>query len=398
MDLRSMTVSLFRGGTSKGVFLRLPDLPTDVVERDTVALALLGSPDPMQLDGLGGTYSSTSKLMAIGTADEARRLGHDVPDGIQIAYLFAQVAIELPLVDWRGNCGNLTAAVASFAVFEGLVEPLSPITELSLYNINTQVRVTCRLPVRGGEPEEDGDFVMPGVPGAGARIDLVFHDPASAVTGVVLPTGNPHDVIEVGSHRITATIIDVTNPVVIVRAADLGVTGTELPSEFNGDQRLLDLVEAVRGEAAVRCGIVTTPGDAALASPAVPRVILVSPPSSHRLVSGATISAEAADFVVRTSSMGVIHHAFTGTGLLAAAAAAALPGTVFDLVGGIHSHGVRLAHPKGVVPLTAEVTPGSPQPLVHSVAVARTARRLMRGDAYPRRAAPAAEAPETQWS
>jgi 2-methylaconitate cis-trans-isomerase PrpF len=392
MQHGTIPVSLFRGGTSKGVFLRLGELPADSGERDSLALALLGSPDPMQLDGLGGTHSSTSKLMAVGTAAEARGAGYDVPDDIQIAYLFAQVAIDRPIVDWRGNCGNLTAAVGSYAVFEGLEHAAGSIAELRLFNLNTRVRVTCRLPVRRGVPLEDGDFVMPGVPGAGARIDLVFHDPASAITGLVLPTGKPLDEVDLGSRRIPATIIDVTNPVVIVRAADLGLAGTELPAELNRDRDLLDRIEALRGDAAVRCGIVATAADALLESPAVPRVILASPPTTHRLVSGECVAEDEADFVVRTSSMGVVHHAFTGTGLMAAAAAAALPGTVFDLVGGVRAHGVRFAHPKGVVSLTAEVTPGVPQPIVRSVTVARTARRLMRGDAFPRPSAPAGAA------
>jgi len=376
-------VSIYRGGTSKGVFLRLAELPAAASDRDALALGLLGSPDPMQLDGLGGTHSSTSKLVAVGTPGDAASLGFDAPPDAAVAYLFAQVAVDRPQVDWRGNCGNLTAAVAGYALREGIVTAPDGIAEIALFNVNTGVRVTCRLLVRDGVAVESGDFAIPGVPGRGARIDIVFHDPASAVTGRTLPTGRPLDTLRIGPRTLAATIVDVTNPVVAVRASDLGVAGTEAPAELNADRRFLDLLETIRGEAARRCGLVAEGADAARITPAVPRVIVVAAPVRHRLADGSVVGAADADFVVRTSSMGVIHHAFTGTGLLAAAAAAAIPGTVFDLVGGVHPDGVRLAHPKGVVPLAAEVDAGEPEPDVRSVTMARTARLLMRGAAFP---------------
>lgn len=389
MGAEPIPVSILRGGTSKGVFLRLTDLPRDPAARDRLALALLGSPDPMQLDGLGGTHSSTSKLMVVGRPADAARLGLAVPGDADVVSLFAQVAVDRPIVDWRGDCGNLTAAVASYAVHEGIVRGADPVTELRLCSLNTGVRITCRIPTSAGRPVETGDFAIPGVPGTGARIDLVFHDPASAPTGRVLPTGRPLDELRVGGRRIEATILDVTNPVVVVRAEDVGRRGAELPAELNADAGLLALIEAIRGAGAELCGLAAA-ADAATTSPAVPRVILVAPPMDHTVVGGATIAEADADFVVRTSSMGVVHHAFTGTGLMAAAAAAALPGTVFDRVGGIRPDGVRLAHPKGVVPLTADVVPGDPQPVVRSVGMSRTARLLMSGLAHPRPAGPGA--------
>jgi len=392
----TIPVSLYRGGTSKGVFLRLDALSLDAAERNALALALLGSPDPMQLDGLGGTHSSTSKLVAVGTPAEARARGHDVPDEAQIVYLFGQIAVDRPTVDWRGNCGNLTAAVAAFALRERLLPPAGEqFAEVELFNLNTAVRITATQPLEDGTPRESGDFAMPGVPGTGARIDLTFHDPATSTTGRVLPTGRPSDVLHVDGQELEASIVDVSNPVVIIRAGDLGLDGTEPPNALNADARLLARIERIRGLAAVLCGLVSDPARAVTDSPAIPRVILVAPPVAHHLESGERVADEDADVVVRTSSMGVIHHAFTGSGLIAAAAAAAIPGTVFDGIGGRHRDGVRLAHPKGVVPVTAAVDTTGPQPKVRTVSVARTARLLMRGDAHPRPPlAPAASSDE----
>jgi hypothetical protein len=381
---QSIRLSIYRGGTSKGVFLHLGDLPREPGRRDALALALLGSPDPMQLDGLGGTHSSTSKLVAVGTPRDATALGWDVPPGAELVYLFAQVSIDRPIVDWRGNCGNLTSAVAGYAIREGLVQVTGARARLRLFNLNTSVSISSSQPVDDGRVIEHGDFAMPGVPGTGARIDLTFHDPASSATGRVLPTGRAIDRFEVDGRTLPVTILDVSNPVVIVRARDLGVAGTESPATLNSDRDLLRRLEVIRGLAATESGIVTDAAQAATASPAIPRVILAAPPTRHRLASGEQVAAGSADFVVRTTSMGVIHHAFTGTGLMAAAAAAAIEGTLLEEIGGSHPTGVRLAHPKGVVPLSADVIQGTPQPRVRSVSVSRTARLLMTGDAYPR--------------
>lgn len=375
-------VSLYRGGTSKGVFIGLEELSRVGTERDRLCLALLGSPDPMQLDGLGGTHSSTSKLMAIGTAETARALGYEVPQRAELVTLFAQVAVREAVVDWRGNCGNLTAAVGNFAFERDLIRPADGDHETELFNLNTAVRIKARQAVEGGQAVEAGSFRMPGVPGTGARIDLAFHDPQSSVTGRVLPTGRALDELPFEG-GVAATLLDVSNPIVLVRAGDLGLQGTESPTQLNADRQLLARIEVLRGQAAERMGIVHRAEDAAATSPAVPRVVLVAPPTPHTLDSGETVSLSDADFVVRTSSMGVIHHAFTGTGLIGVAAAAAIPGTLLEAIGGNHPHEVRLAHPKGVVPLQVVVRAGSEGPEIQSVAVARTARLLMSGLAYP---------------
>lgn len=382
MERENVDIEIIRGGTSKGVFIRLADLPDDPCRRDELALALMGSPDPMQLDGLGGTHSSTSKLMAVGTSDEARRAGFSV-EGNSVTYLFAQVGVDSPVVDWKGNCGNLTTGVAVYALELGLLPTEDPETTVEMTNLNTGVRVTATVPTTNGMPREDGDFSMPGIPGTGARIDLTFHDPAASLTGRLFPTGRKREDIVIRGTAIAVTILDVTNPVVVVAAADLGIQGIELPSDLNRHTDFLDTVETLRSHAAVRCGLASDAGTAMVDSPAVPRVILVAPPQEHTTVSGQVITEAAADYVVRTSSMGVIHHAFTGTGLMASAVAAAVSGTVFERLGRMARTGVvRLAHPKGVVDVSVDLDGDGDQPTVRSVTVARTARRLLSGRAY----------------
>lgn len=390
MSADFLTVALMRGGTSKGVYMRLRDLPPAGPERDALALGLLGSPDPMQLDGLGGTYSSTSKLMAVGAPAEARALGYDVTDEVDVAYLFGQISINEPTVDWRGNCGNLTAGVPVYAVDEGIVAGQDPVAPIELLNLNTGVRVASRLPIRQGRSCTEGDFAIAGVPGTGARIDLTFRDPAEGLTGRLLPTGSLIDHVHIDGADVPVTIIDVTNPVVIVRARSLGIRGSELPAVLNKDAALLGTLEGLRGEAAVRCGFARSAAEAATVSPAVPRVIIAAEPHDHVAVSGDLITAAECNIVARNSSMGVIHHAFTGTGLMAAAIAAMLPGTLVSEIAGSTGSDIRLAHPKGVVTISAEVDTSGQAPVVKSVSIPRTARRLMRGTAYPSPVTPSA--------
>lgn len=383
MGIETVDVDIIRGGTSKGVFVALTRLPADPERRDAFVLALLGSPDPMQLDGLGGTHSSTSKVMAVATAWDARAAGYDVPDDVEVAYLFAQGSVVDPVVDWGGNCGNLTPGVAVYAALHGMVRVSDPITRIKMFNLNTGALVRCDLPVSDGAPRVEGDFRMPGVPGTGARIDVTFSYPAQSSRRPVFSTGRVVEEIQLDGRSIEATIIDVTNPVVIVRSADLGIAGDELPDALNRDADFLERVERIRAEAAYRIGIVDDPSDAWRKSPAIPRVIFVAPPRSHTLADGSVLGSDAADVVGRTSSVGRIHHAFTGTGMMAVAAARRLRGTVLNLL--VHESAVprgsplRFAHPKGVVSLDARVTEQGRAAQVESVTLARTSRRLLTG-------------------
>ncbi|MQA82092.1 MAG: hypothetical protein GEV10_27085 [Streptosporangiales bacterium] len=387
MGTDPVAVTLMRGGTSKGVYCRLPDLPPRGPELDSLVLALLGSPDPMQLDGLGGTHSSTSKLMVVGTTDEARDAGWPVStDDVDLAYAFAQVGIATPVVDWMANCGNLTAAVAPYAALQGVIETTNPLTRVRMLNLNTSVVIEVEFPTENGEPAVTGDHVIPGVPGAGARIDIRFLNPAGGDSGrPVLPTGRRSEIVHVGTEEYEVSILDVNNPVVVVTAASVGLTGSELPADLNRDTAFLALLDAIRCAAAVRMGLAPDVESAPKLTPGIPRVIVVSRPHDHISALGDRIGTADCDLVARMTSMGSVHHAMPGTGLTVVAVASRLKGTVAERVTSTGAGSdVRLAHPKGVVTAASEIDDSGATPVVAHVAVSRTARRLMTGLAYPR--------------
>ncbi|WP_019928489.1 PrpF domain-containing protein [Nocardia sp. BMG111209] len=359
---------LMRGGTSKGVFLHARDLPPAGPERDALVLDLLGSPDPMQIDGLGGTYSSTSKVMVV-----------DLEADGTVAYWFGQVGIDTPTVDWKGNCGNLTTAVAAFAVDEGLVPAVEPVTRVRMINGNTGVRIDAEVPVRDGHARVDGEQRVAGVPRPGAPIATHYLNPGGAVTGRLLPTGRARDVVELPDGPLELSLVDVTTAYVFVRAADLGVVPhARTVAEWNADRDLLHRIETAREAAAQLLGVVEKASDAAELSPVVPRIVLVGPPSP------------AADLEVVAVSMGAVHRAAPMTAALCLAAAVRLPGTLPREYARVPTGALRIGHPLGTVDVLAEVRTGSAgTPEVASVGVVRTARRLMKGVAYP--AVPAGE-------
>jgi hypothetical protein len=366
-----------RGGTSRALFFHAADLPQDASERDRILLAALGSPDPYgrQLDGLGGGISSLSKAVIVGPASR--------PDA-DVDYTFTQVSVTEPLVDYRGNCGNCTSAVGPFAIDERLVKAVEPITTVRLHNTNTKKLVIARVPVASGEAAVEGDFELPGVPGRGARIALDFLDPGGAATGKLLPTGRPRETLEPpGVGGIEASLVDATNPMVFVRAKDLGLQGTEIPEVVDCDQRLLDRLEAIRVAGAVRMGI---PG-----SPAVPKVVLVAPPASFRALDGREIAAREVDLVARVISMGRCHRAFALTAAMCLAVAARIDGTVVSECVRGEGADLRLGHPSGVLPIAAVVgSNATGVPVARQVTVYRTARRLMEGFVrIPERSRPA---------
>ncbi len=396
MALRPIEVTLMRGGTSKGVFIRLPELPPAGVVRDALVLGLLGSPDPMQLDGLGGAQSATSKLMAVGTVQEARAAGYEIPPvDAEIAYVFAQVGVAEASIDWKSNCGNLASAVGPYSILQGLVQAVGPSTMVRMLNLNLGVVIEAVVPVEGGMPAFEGDFVMPGVPGSGACIDLRFRE----LTEVgerrpVFPTGNRVETLTVRSRDFEVSIVDMGNPLILVAAESLGLCGTELPAELNADAGLLGLLESIRRAGAVRLGLAHDLESAAVESVAGLRVALLAGPQDHRCVAG-LIAAADCDLVARMTSMGMVHHAFAATGLASVAVAVAIDGTVARrLARREATSSVRLAHPKGVVAVGSDVSDGGAQPTVRYVQLGRSARRLMTGVAYakvPARLLPEAE-------
>lgn len=363
--VRSLRVTLMRGGTSKGVFVRAGDLPGPGPGRDALLLDLMGTPDPMQIDGLGGTHSSTSKVMAVGPASE--------PD-VDVDYLFAQVGIDTPVVDYAGNCGNLTAAVGHYAVDEGLVDAVEPLTTVRLRNLNTGVRVLAHVPVAEGRALSAGSQWIAGVPTPGAAIWNEYLDPAGSVFGTLFPTGVPRESVSVGSDRVDVSIVDVTHPVAFVWAADAGLAGDERPADLNARPELLARLEAIRGACAVRLGRVGRAEDAAADSATVPRLVLV-----------ARHAGDDSELRVRGLSVGRVHHALPITSTLCTAAAAGLPGTLPHEAAGLDGvcERIRIGHPRGVVEGSVSLEPGEP-PTVRSVGIVRTARRLLDGTAYVR--------------
>lgn len=365
-----------RGGTSRALFFRSEDLPADPALRDRIFLAALGSPDPYrrQLDGLGGGYSSTSKVAIISPASQP---------GVDVDYTFAQVGVDKPQVDYRGNCGNISSAVGPYAIDEGLVRSIvEPTTAVTFFNTNTAKRIVAHVPVEDGQAAVEGDFELAGVAGTGARIKLDFLDPGGAVTGRLLPTGHVQDELDApGLEPIRASLVDATNPMVFVRAADLGLTGTEKPAALDANADLAAKLERIRAAAAVRMGIAPDLTTAIERSPAVPKIALVAPPADYVDISGSAVAGTSVDLVALVISMGQVHRAFALTAAMCLAVAAHVPGTVVAEAARPLAPGqdVRIGHPSGVLPIAATVEARPDGYNAVKTSVYRTARRLMEG-------------------
>ena len=370
-----------RGGTSKGVFFRADDLPADEVARERILLRVIGSPDRYgkHTDGMGGATSSTSKIVILSKSDR--------PD-CDIDYLFGQVAIDRPAIDWSGNCGNLTTAVGPFAITEGMVAaPRDGEATVRIWQANIGKRIVSRVPLKGGEVVELGDFELDGVTFPAAEVKLEFLDPAAAegegdeAAGGMFPTGNRIDTLEVpGVGAVEATLINAGNPTIFVDAARLGLKGTELQGDINGDAQMLALAEAVRSHGAVAMGLVQTPQEATEKRPHTPKLSFVARPAGYAASDGKMIEAGAIDLLARIFSMGVLHHAMTGTGAVALAAAAAIPGTVVSRIAPVGADGrVKFGHPSGILAVGAEACEKDGQWAVTIQMMSRSARRLMEG-------------------
>jgi hypothetical protein len=372
-----------RGGTSKGVFFLAEDLPSDRQERDRILMRVIGSPDRYgkHTDGMGGATSSTSKVVILSKSDRA---------DCDVDYLFGQVAIDRPLVDWSGNCGNLSAAVGPCAIGMGLVAaPADGMATVRIWQANIKKKIVNHVPMSGGEVQELGDFQLDGVAFPAAEVQLEFLDPADgesaagapSVGGATFPTGNHIDLLDVpGIGRIEATLINAGNPTVFVDAERLGLKGTELQSDVNGDKALLARVEAVRALGAVAMGDAATPEEVTAKRPHTPKLAFVARPAGYTASDGRAVEAGSIDLLARIFSMGVLHHAMTGTGAVAIAAAAAIPGTVVHRVAPVGPDGrVRFGHPSGTLKVGAEVRKDGNHWKVTKVLMSRSARRLMEG-------------------
>jgi len=368
---------IYRGGTSRGVYLLENDLPKEPHIRDQVILSIYGSPDARQINGLGGADSLTSKVAIIGPSER---------EDADVDYTFGQVSITKPLIDYVGNCGNISSGVGPFAVDEGLVKAVEPITYVRIYNTNTKKIIVAEVPVRDGKALNKGEYAINGVPGTGAKIILNFLDSGGAVTGKLLPTGNLKDEITLADGtQLTVSLVDAANPAVFFKASDLGLTGTELPDAVNSNPSLLQRIEEIRSIAAEMLGLAPKQ-EATDKSPAVPKIVFFSPPTDYKTSDGRHVGKESIDLVARTMSMQKMHKAFAVTGGICTATAAKLEGTVVSQILSTEASQrstVRLGHPSGT--LDFEITfrkteDGSPE--LEKAAVNRTARRIMEGYIY----------------
>jgi 2-methylaconitate cis-trans-isomerase PrpF len=366
-----------RGGTSKAVFFRDNHLPKDLEVRDRVILAAYGSPDPnkRQIDGLGGAVSTTSKVAIISPADDGDH---------HVNYNFGQVSIDRPLINYTGNCGNISSAVGPFAIDEGMVPVREPVTKVRFYQVNTKKTIVAEVPVKDGLYNEEGDFAIDGVPGTGGKITLHFLDPGGSVTNALLPTGNVKDILEIKDiGKVPVSIVDAANPVVFVRAEDIGLTGIEI-YEIDNSAEIRQKLEAIRSTAAVMIGLASTPEEASEKSQAVPKMAFVSAPQSYRSVTGQTIEKNRIDLVGRIMSMGTLHKAYAATGAICTAGATRIEGTVVSdvLTSEPNAGGIRLGHPGGIIPVDAQVEKTGGSYEYKEAILFRTARRLMEGYIY----------------
>ncbi len=363
---------IMRGGTSKGICIKSNHLPSDKAKREAAILAIFGSPDVRQIDGLGGAEPLASKLAIIGPSSH--------PDA-DVDYTFAQVGIDKPVVDFNGNCGNISSAVGPFAIDEGLVEAVEPLTTVKIHNTNTGKILEAEVEVENGRAKVTGSCVIAGVPGTGSPIQINFAGTAGSATGKLLPTGNVIDVCEIGGERIDVSLVDCANPMVFVRAADLGIQGIESPQEVDSNDALLERLEAIRGWAATRLGMAESPEEALKKSPAFPMIAMVSPPADYAdFTTGKKISAADVSFVARLMFMQVMHKTYAGTGTTCTGVAAKIPGTiVHEMVSEPDSElNVRIGHPAGVINIESKVDGLN----VERAAISRTARKIMEGQVY----------------
>ncbi|MGX0889124.1 putative AcnD-accessory protein PrpF [Pseudomonas sp. ADAK2 TE3594] len=373
-----------RGGTSKGVFFSLKDLPEAAQipgpARDALLLRVIGSPDPYdkQIDGMGGATSSTSKTVILSKSIKA---DHDVD------YLFGQVSIDKPFVDWSGNCGNLSAAVGSFAISNGLVDasriPHNGVAVVRVWQANIGKTIIAHVPITNGEVQETGDFELDGVTFPAAEVQLEFIDPAAEEEGgggSMFPTGNLVDDLEVpGVGTLKATLINAGIPTIFVNAEDIGYTGTELQGAINGDLKALAMFETIRAYGALRMGLIQHLDEAAKRQH-TPKVAFVAPPADYIASSGKAIAATDVDLLVRALSMGKLHHAMMGTAAVAIGTAAAISGTLVNLAaGGIERNAVRFGHPSGTLRVGAEASQVNGEWTVKKAIMSRSARVLMEG-------------------
>lgn len=369
-------VSIYRGGTSKALFFRPEDLPKDPQYRDKVILNAYGSPDIRQIDGLGGADSLTSKMAIVGPSSR---------EDADVDYTFGQVSILSAKIDYSGNCGNISSAVGPFAVNSGLVKAVSPVTIVRIFNTNTKKIIEAEVPVENGKAKVDGDTTIDGVPGTGARITLNFLDSAGSVTGKLLPSGTAREQVETSFGTRTVSFVDSANPVIFIKASDLGLRGNELPEEIMTHTDVMQELEEIRGTFAVRMKLAQKWQEASTVSPGIPKICMVAPALSYTSISNKQIEQPMIDITGRIMSMQKPHKAFAVTGAICLGTAAKIPGTVVqDILSeeAKASSTIRIGHPSGTLDVSISISEENGTVHLEKAALVRTARHLLDGAVY----------------
>lgn len=374
-----LPVTILRGGTSKGVYILESDLPADKAEWEPLLLRLMGSPDKKQIDGLGGSQSVTSKVAIIKASSYP---------GADVDYTFAQVSVDKPLVSYKGNCGNISSGVGPFAIEKGLVKAKEGITSVRIYNTNTGKIIEADVHTKDGNVVYDGDFSIAGVPGTASPVKLKFVNPAGTLGKGLLPTGNAVDVLDVPDYgAVEVSIVDAANPLVFVRARDLGLTGRELPGELDTDESKLDLLEKVRGLAAVKLGLIDDYKRSAWDTPGIPKMTFVAEADDYNTPDGKEIKADQIDLLSRMMSMQKTHPSYAMTGAMCTAAAAVVPGSIVQQVlrVDVDTQFIRIGHPAGILECGVDYKENGTVPKITDTFGFRTANLLMEGTAVIRR-------------
>lgn len=373
-----LPLMIMRGGTSRGAYILEKDMPEDRNDWDKVLLRLMGSPDKKQIDGLGGAQSVTSKVAILKRSER---------EDADVDYTFAQVSIDKPIVSYKGNCGNISSGVGPFAIEKGLVPITGEMTSVRIYNTNTDKIIVSDVNTRGGKVNYEGDYHIAGVPGTASPVRLKFKKPAGTLGKGLLPTGNVKDVLDVpGLGKIEVSIVDAANPLVFARAKDLGLTCLESPDDINSDEKTLELLETVRGLAAVKIGLIDDYKKSAWETPGIPKMTYVAESRDYTTFDGKEIKKEEVDLLSRMMSMQKAHQSYAMTGAMCTAAAAVIKGSIVEEVLNNETDlkNIRIGHPGGILECGVDHIETDGLPEIEDTFGYRTANLLMEGTAYIR--------------
>lgn len=372
---KKLPVTIMRGGTSKGVYILENDMPENRKDWEPLLLRLMGSPDQKQIDGLGGSQSVTSKVAIIGKSNRS---------DADVNYTFAQVSVDKPLVSYKGNCGNISSGVGPFAIEKGLVEPKDGVTSVRIFNTNTEKIIIADVQTPNKEVQYSGDFYIAGVPGTASPVKLKFVNPAGTLGKGLLPTGNIIDVLDVPNFgKVNVSIIDAANPLVFVKANDIGLTGKELPDETNSNTKTLELLETIRGLAAVKLGLISDYKKSAWDTPGIPKMTFVAESADYVTPDGKKIKKENIDLLSRMMSMQKAHPSYAMTGAMCTAAAAIVPGSIVNqvLAPNTDTQFIRIGHPSGILECGVDFKENGDCPIIDDTFGFRTANLILEGTA-----------------